>query len=445
MVWRIPATTTRWMNEVPANRPVVLLLRHSVRPDLPPNDAGYTTLLTDDGVRLAEELGTRMGPALRSLHTSPFPRCVQTAEALRAGAGADLSIRKDHLLGDPGIYIVDNKVAGPIWKTRGHETVMSHLVEAHAPLPGMASPPAAARFLVHHMLAAATEPGLHVFVTHDSLITATAAHLLGIPFGKDAWPWYLEAAVFWREEEQLHSAYRDHTHVRRDALCSLDDLDVLELARREVTAVVGPNLDARFFLAGGAFKTLLTGAPPRDLDLWAASPDDRTALLTALLARGARPLEPRPYCDAFELHDRVVEVPHKAEPTTLEELLARFDLGLSAVGVEHRPGGYWRTVVHPLAHRSVARREVLLLKPLVNWRHALATLVRLRRYAAELGFVVPPKKRRRSGGCSTSNPVRCSTGCSNGSIARSSANLGFAKRHAVDSTDLAKAAVSGRR
>ena len=32
----------------------------------------------------------------------------------------------------------------------------------------------------------------------------------------------------------------------------------------------------------------------------------------------------------------------------------------------------------------------MLLKPLVNWQYALATLERMRRYSLELGFTVPP-------------------------------------------------------
>lgn len=43
----------------------------------------------------------------------------------------------------------------------------------------------------------------------------------------------------------------------------------------------------------------------------------------------------------------------------------------------------------PLAGESVRRREVLLLKPLANWRHCLSTLDRMYRYATELGFDVP--------------------------------------------------------
>lgn len=74
----------------------------------------------------------------------------------------------------------------------------------------------------------------------------------------------------------------------------------------------------------------------------------------------------------------------------MEDRLARFDIALSAVGVEHCPGGEWRAVVHPLAQASVEQRRVLLLKPLVNWKYALATLERMRRYAHELGYSIPP-------------------------------------------------------
>jgi hypothetical protein len=86
----------------------------------------------------------------------------------------------------------------------------------------------------------------------------------------------------------------------------------------------------------------------------------------------------------------MVEVPHKVEPPTLQDRLARFDIALSAVGVEHRPGDDWFASIHPLAQESVRQQEVLLLKPLVNWKYALATLERLRRYSLELGFTVPP-------------------------------------------------------
>ncbi len=392
--WIIPASVLRWLDESPRDRPVVILLRHSVRPCLAPDDAGYSLPLTEDGVRLATDLGRRLGDRLRTLHASPLLRCVQTAEAMRAGAGVNLTVTTDRLLGDPGVFVHDGHLAWRNWQSMGHEGVMSHLVSDDAALPGMASPAPAARFLVHHMLAhAGDRVGVHVFVTHDSLVTAAAARLFDEPLGRDAWPMYLEGALFWREGDALHAAYRDTRRVcLTGPLCGLDERDTIELARREVGAVLGHTCEARFFVAGGAFKSLLTGRAPRDLDLWAASSEDRALLVDTLTKRGARPLEARPFADAFEIADRVVEVPHHAAPGTLEERLARFDLALSAVGVEHQTGDRWRSLIHPLALESVARREVLLLKPLVNWRHALSTLARLRRYAEELRFTVPPEE-----------------------------------------------------
>lgn len=388
--WQIPPSVQRLLERAPTDRAVVVLLRHSVRDDLPPGDAGYVLPITDVGRRLALELGGLLGSRLRTLHASPLLRCVQTAEALAEGAGVPLAVVPNRLLGDPGVFVLDGRRAWANWERLGHEGVMRHLVIETTALSGMARPDEAARFLVQSMFgAAASRPGVHVFVTHDSLVTATAARLLGRPLGLDDWPWYLEGAFFWPSEDGVHAAYRDDMAIRPGPLCDLAEDDVAEFARREIAATVGLDSGARFFLAGGAFKSLLTGRSPRDLDLWAPSEHDRDLLLAALRDRGALPAGARPFADAFEVAGRVVEVPYKTEPDTLSERLARFDVGLSAVGVEHRPNGEWSVMVHPLALESVRRREVRLLKPLVNWKYVLTTLERMRRYAEELSFSVP--------------------------------------------------------
>ena len=168
-----------------------------------------------------------------------------------------------------------------------------------------------------------------------------------------------------------------------------DSRRVLHFGRQSAQSCMGCDCRARFFLAGGAFKTLLTGRPPRDLDLWAPTPGDRDALIGALLEHGAKPLPRRPFAEAFACGDRVVEVPIASDTPFLEQRLASFDIALSAIGVEHRPTGMWRAVVDPLARESVRRRVVLLLKPLVNWKYCLTTLERMRRYAEELGYEIP--------------------------------------------------------
>ena len=393
--WRIPPSMFPILDRVPPKRPVVLLLRHSVRGHLPPGDAGYTLPITDIGRQLGRELGAILGDRLRTLHASPIMRCVQTAEVLRDGATTDFPVVRDRLLGDPGVYVFDNRRAGQIWEDRGHEDLMAHLVSSDEPLPGMARPDEAARFLVQHMLAVANDtPGIHVFVTDDSLVTATAARLLKRPLGKDDWPWYLEGAFFWRDEDGLHTAYRDFEGIRNNqgSLCPFEETDVIEFARREVAATVGFDCGARFFLAGGAFKALLTGRPPKDLDIWAPSVHDREVLVKLLDIKGVRLLPAPLFADAFEIRDRIVEVPHEIGPTRLDTRLGCSDIAISAIGVEHRPSEQWDTRIHPLAHLSLQRREVLLLKPLVNWKYALTTLERMYRYATELNFEIPSEE-----------------------------------------------------
>ncbi len=210
--WRIPSSTLYWLARIPPTRAVALLLRHSVRGPLPTDHDGFAIPLTETGVRLARELGKILGSRLRTLHTSPLTRCVQTAEALRTGSGMALPIVPDSLLGHPGVYVLDAQRAWSNWQRLGHEGVMAHLVRADIALPGMAEPGPAARYLVRHILTlAGNTPGLHVFVTHDLLVTTTAARLLGQELTVADWPWYLEGAFFWHDPDCLRAVYRTST------------------------------------------------------------------------------------------------------------------------------------------------------------------------------------------------------------------------------------------
>ena len=143
--WRNPASVLHWLGSCPAEEPVALLLRHAARAPLPPDDVGYTLPITEAGAELGRELGRLLGRRLRSLRSSPLVRCLQTAEVLRFGAGADLPIVADRLLGDPGVYVIDEQLAWTQWQTLGHEGVMQHLVSSSHALPGMARPDEAAR------------------------------------------------------------------------------------------------------------------------------------------------------------------------------------------------------------------------------------------------------------------------------------------------------------
>jgi broad specificity phosphatase PhoE len=202
--YQIPQSTLNWIAEAPKDVPVIVLLRHSVRENLEPDDVGYMLPITSIGSQLSHELGIIFGKRLRSLHSSPLLRCIQTADSIQEGAASNLPIINEHLLGDPGVFVIDGRLAFTNWEELGHEGVMTHLVSSNTPLRGMANADSAARFLVQHMLASASNsPGFHVFVTHDSLVTATAARMLGFQYGIEDWPLFLEAAFFGQKVAKL--------------------------------------------------------------------------------------------------------------------------------------------------------------------------------------------------------------------------------------------------
>lgn len=206
----VPPSLVRDIANAPTDRPVVLLLRHSARGPLPVGEAGNNVPITGSGKRSAVELGRKLGAHIRSLHSSPVPRCIQTAKALRKGANAELDIAVSRLLGDPGVYVLDGDLAWRNWERLGHEEVMRCIVSEDEPLPGMAQPDEAARILLRHMLTSAGDSsGLHLFVTHDSVITATVSRLQGSPHGPSDWPCFLEGALFWQSEEGVHVVYRE--------------------------------------------------------------------------------------------------------------------------------------------------------------------------------------------------------------------------------------------
>ncbi|KIN91654.1 histidine phosphatase family protein [Thauera sp. SWB20] len=209
--WRVPAATLRWLDAVPADRGVAMLVRHSVRDPLPPGDLGYANALNAEGVELARSLGERLHGRLRSLHTSPLQRCVHTAEVFARVAGDTPPIVTDRMLGDPGAWVLDRALAGENWKRLGSEGIMEQLATTDEDLPGTRPARVGAQNLAMHMLAiAAGSPGLHVFVTHDILLAIAAARFLGPPpAGPERWPGYLEAAFFWQDDDGLHAGYRD--------------------------------------------------------------------------------------------------------------------------------------------------------------------------------------------------------------------------------------------
>jgi hypothetical protein len=155
-------------------------------------------LLTDEGRRAARRFGEALGARVASVTTSPVRRCFETAIAIAAGAAVNLQPGFDRLLGGPGAFVVDEERAWENWLRLGNAAVIEHVATSDEPLPGMAVPREAA----HRLLCLLQKPlgddtGVHIFVTHDTVLAPFVSRSLAI--SHVLWPDFLAAAILWRE------------------------------------------------------------------------------------------------------------------------------------------------------------------------------------------------------------------------------------------------------
>jgi carbamoyltransferase len=210
-------TTSPWLfralSSTDHTRPTILLMRHAARGPLPADGAGADVPLLPEGATAAHALGKAIGARLTTLRTSPVLRCVQTAQALQAGAERAIEPLHDQALGDPGLFVADAEIAWQNWVRLGHEAVMATMISG-LQLPGMAPPRQAAQRLIAHIIeTAGKSAGVHVFVTHDSLLAATVAHTLNLQLQPPDWPTYLEALLLVPSPHSLEVRWRDQVEV----------------------------------------------------------------------------------------------------------------------------------------------------------------------------------------------------------------------------------------
>ncbi len=190
-------------------RSCLWILRHAERPPLVEGDGGAELSLTAAGEVAAVALGRRLGPSLVSLRTSPVRRCRETSESIVRGAGVEIPIVCDRDLGDPGAFIEDPDLAWQNWIRLKQDGVLEHLASQAGPLPGFSASVPAAFGLVRRLLGhIGGRAGIHIAVTHDSLMLPLLVALRGRALERELWPGYLEYIELWEEHGELIFAWQ---------------------------------------------------------------------------------------------------------------------------------------------------------------------------------------------------------------------------------------------
>lgn len=204
---------------LPPDQGVHLLTRHSVREQASNGFADYRLALTEQGIQLARAWGALLDRPVERVASSPVGRCVDTAEAMMAGAcesgllAQPLPIEQSTVLVEPGCYVEDINAAVPHFMRLGALRFINHHLTAG--VDGLLSPAAGRDKLLDFLLERQPAPGhLALHVTHDTIIMAFVAELMGWrEVTSEHWPWMMEGVWLWFEKTQLHWVWRGEHHV----------------------------------------------------------------------------------------------------------------------------------------------------------------------------------------------------------------------------------------
>ena len=194
--------------KLPDDKPIGLLTRHSIREDAGEHVVSYRVPLTEEGVELAKCWGGVLNRPIHRVYSSPVGRCIQTAEYMLEGAAHARDVQVELVLTEPGCFIEDITLAGPVFLAEGPVGFLNkHLNEC---IEGVMKPEDGVAKLLGFMRGNMGAPGeLTLHITHDTVLASLVYHLMALQEIDQAhWPWMMEGAFFWFDEHQVHWLWR---------------------------------------------------------------------------------------------------------------------------------------------------------------------------------------------------------------------------------------------
>ncbi len=178
-----------------SGRKIAVLMRHAERERIHQGEFGNDFPITEGGARMAFEFGTNIsGLSIAKIISSPIPRCVQTAEAIRKGIGREVEIITDNHLGDPGFHISDAEKAGKYYLEFGAKGVSEKFVNGES-MAGISSAEYLRTKAFDWLKSQTYDNGIIILVTHDALISHFA-YANGIKtYSKDNWVNFLDGII----------------------------------------------------------------------------------------------------------------------------------------------------------------------------------------------------------------------------------------------------------
>ena len=179
------------LNHYSNDQRLSLVIRHADRDEIPHGSFGNEVFLNEKGKENSLKFGEGLSEfKINRIFTSPIERCVQTAEEIVKGYGKNIEIIKTKALGNPGLHIYDDKLAGEYFLQNGGFEMYQHFTEGKI-ISGVYSIEEMKLSMTNFINENTTENGLTLFISHDMIIAMYHYCLNKMIYTKENWINYL--------------------------------------------------------------------------------------------------------------------------------------------------------------------------------------------------------------------------------------------------------------
>ncbi len=184
----------------------ILLVRHAEKEKYSEISKENLINLTKYGRKEALAFGRELSllnNRIQYIKTSPIKRCVTTAEFVLQGTGHNLKIITSTKLGDPGVFITDDKVAVKHFKNYSCEEVVQFQIKGME-LDGIRDLKNGSELLLNEIyMDLNSNKGSGLYVSHDAIIVPFIYYLTGDADIVKKWINFLDGAYIWFDESRL--------------------------------------------------------------------------------------------------------------------------------------------------------------------------------------------------------------------------------------------------
>lgn len=162
------------LEEIKPNGSFTLFLRHADRDKIPEGQFGNEIELNELGKKRSEEFGKLVQHLnVNRIFSSPLKRCIQTAEFIALGLNRGIVTETSTLLGDPGAFVHDGKMAGESFLQMGFNNCYENLLK-HITVNGNYDISEGAKTLDDFFLRQSEIPGVNIYISHDMIVALYA-------------------------------------------------------------------------------------------------------------------------------------------------------------------------------------------------------------------------------------------------------------------------------